>query len=562
MYSLRSRIKLSSAEKYLAIGLVVLATIYFSYIVIHSYSLVFSNNNSDQSIVNLKQTHQTQLNNVLIDLRKQIDRETDLTRELNNKNKQTFVLEQQVEALQQQIKQKQDIIDQFNAQSIKESTNPSAQTPENKPLVVHPAPANSPAATPSNNSPAPAAAEPANVVIAEQHIAEQLAANSHGLSPEKVAFGVPVLVFTYDRSQNLKKTLDSLFQHQPATGHPIFVSQQDDHQQVTQVINSYGEKLYHLKYKFVQGDLFEPRFAGYYKIAAHYKFALTQIFDVLHYEKLIIVEDDFQISPDFYDYFSAMEAVLDRDSSIYCVSAWNDNGQEKFVSSPNQFYRTDCFPGLGWMLRRELWTEMSPKWPQGFWDDWLREPAQRNSRSCIYPEINRVYTFGAEGASAGQFFEQYLRPIQLNQRPVNYGELDLKYLAKNNYDVYLFNLLANATIIKDVGQVNDAPINPSDPSQASEFLLSYQFPDKRDPQNPLLQLTELMNSVGLMSDHKARVPRGSYKGIIPFRKKDNHGRVHRVWLVPGNLQISDLIHRGEFNPLLITTGTAAAATAP
>ena len=29
-------------------------------------------------------------------------------------------------------------------------------------------------------------------------------------------------------------------------------------------------------------------------------------------------------------------------------------------------YRTDFFSGLGWMLTRDLWLELEPKWPIGF----------------------------------------------------------------------------------------------------------------------------------------------------------------------------------------------------
>ena len=34
------------------------------------------------------------------------------------------------------------------------------------------------------------------------------------------------------------------------------------------------------------------------------------------------------------------------------VSAWNDNGQSKFVSDEKYLYRSDFFPGLGWMMPR------------------------------------------------------------------------------------------------------------------------------------------------------------------------------------------------------------------
>ncbi|RYG49890.1 hypothetical protein EON67_06265 [archaeon] len=35
-------------------------------------------------------------------------------------------------------------------------------------------------------------------------------------------------------------------------------------------------------------------------------------------------------------------------------SAWNDMGQAKFVEDPKQVYRSDFFPGLGWMLNARV----------------------------------------------------------------------------------------------------------------------------------------------------------------------------------------------------------------
>jgi alpha-1,3-mannosyl-glycoprotein beta-1,2-N-acetylglucosaminyltransferase len=32
-------------------------------------------------------------------------------------------------------------------------------------------------------------------------------------------------------------------------------------------------------------------------------------------------------------------------------------------------------------MPRSFWEEMKPKWPAGFWDDWLREPQQRRNRA-------------------------------------------------------------------------------------------------------------------------------------------------------------------------------------
>jgi len=69
-------------------------------------------------------------------------------------------------------------------------------------------------------------------------------------------------------------------------------------------------------------------------------------------DALIIVEDDLEFSPDFFSYFANLHPLL-SDPSLLCVSAWNDNGKDSNVDSKSghsQLYRSDFFPGLGWML--------------------------------------------------------------------------------------------------------------------------------------------------------------------------------------------------------------------
>lgn len=103
------------------------------------------------------------------------------------------------------------------------------------------------------------------------------------------------------------------------------------------------------------------------------------------------VSDDLDIAPDFFEYFMALHPILKSDPTLWCISAWNDNGKEglteddpgkqrnryffrviplSVVSNLNFFgiseilYRTDFFPGLGWMLTRDLWMELESKWPK------------------------------------------------------------------------------------------------------------------------------------------------------------------------------------------------------
>lgn len=57
-------------------------------------------------------------------------------------------------------------------------------------------------------------------------------------------------------------------------------------------------------------------------------------------------------------------------------------------------FRSDFFPGLGWMLPRRVWNELWEDWPEAYWDDWLRDPRRRRDRQFIRPEVCRTYHFG------------------------------------------------------------------------------------------------------------------------------------------------------------------------
>merc|ERR1719316_702493 len=113
-----------------------------------------------------------------------------------------------------------------------------------------------------------------------------------------------------------------------------------------------------------------------------------------------------EVAPDFFSYFSAMAPILKQDPMMFCISAWNDNGDSSLVSDPRSVFRTEFFPGLGWMMDANMWSEIRDRWAVAFWDEFMRRPDVRHGRHCIRPEISRSYTFGEEGVSKGQFYKQ------------------------------------------------------------------------------------------------------------------------------------------------------------
>ncbi|XP_026155542.1 alpha-1,3-mannosyl-glycoprotein 2-beta-N-acetylglucosaminyltransferase b [Mastacembelus armatus] len=334
-------------------------------------------------------------------------------------------------------------------------------------------------------------------------------------SPEVI---IPILVIACDRV-TVKRSLDKLIQYRPSPElYPIIVSQDCGHTETAHVIGLYGDQVTHINQPDLSDIRVRPehrKFQGYYKISRHYHWALNQVFNTFSHSAVVIVEDDLEVAPDFFEYFQALYPILHSDPTLWCVSAWNDNGRDALVDSSKTelLYRTDFFPGLGWMLLKDLWNELEPKWPSAFWDDWMRQPEQRKDRSCIRPEISRTITFGRKGVSLGQFFDQYLRYIKLNTEFVPFTKQNLSYLIKEKYDEKFIKEVYSSPLMKieDLQQIGSL-------RGPGPYRVQYSSRDS---------FKVFARNLGVMDDLKSGVPRTGYRGIVCFLYR---GR--RVFLAP------------------------------
>ncbi|KZC11364.1 Alpha-1,3-mannosyl-glycoprotein 2-beta-N-acetylglucosaminyltransferase [Dufourea novaeangliae] len=349
---------------------------------------------------------------------------------------------------------------------------------------------------------------------------------------------IAVLVFSCNRV-TVQRCIDQLIKHRPSIEQfPIIVSEDCQHRQTAEVIARYGDQIMHIQVYTIalmffmipdcekltesnslqqpdQSDIEVPpkekKFKGYFKIARHYGWALNHVFFQLGYDTVIIVEDDLDIAPDFFEYFLGTYPLLVSDNSLWCVSAWNDNGKAGLVdeNAADILYRTDFFPGLGWMLTRQLWTELSPKWPKSYWDDWIRQPEQRRNRACIRPEISRTRTFGKAGVSNGMFYERHLKYIKLNTEHVYFTNMNLTYLSKDNYDMSFVNDVYQSTVVSFSELKNGKVVAPG--------AVRIPYYSRQAYKNTAKQF-------GLMDDFRSGVPRTGYRGVVTFFYKGR--RVH------------------------------------
>ena len=180
--------------------------------------------------------------------------------------------------------------------------------------------------------------------------------------------------------------------------------------------------------------------------------------------------------------------------------------------------------------------ELGPKWPDAYWDDWLRDPAQRKGRACLRPEVSRTHNFGAKGVSHGQYvvfslsnrigvkyestrivtshtkthryYNKNIAPVKLNDEFVPFREMKglTKSLTQSNYDPVFKRDVNNVLLIQAVAQIR---------SSKEDVRLEY---------DNLKAFKRIAKQLGIMDDEKAGVPRTAYMGVVTI--KFNGHRVH------------------------------------
>ena len=328
-----------------------------------------------------------------------------------------------------------------------------------------------------------------------------------------------VLVICYNRKDYLRRTLENVLEVWP-TDSPanrrdigLVVTQDGFSMAVSDVVEKMldafeGRGVYvrHWQHERASKPAVKGSHDRYYKLCAHYIWALRKVFKEEGARRVIIVEDDMLLAPDFFEYMAATAPVLAEDDSVMAVSAWNDLGQPQFVDDPKRLFRTDFFPGLGWMMERDVFEELENKWPSVYWDDWLRSPEQRKGRQFITPEISRSYTFGkAGGASSGRtiVYRKFIDTIKLNTEAVTFTKLDLSYLIADAYKAKFQELLDKATPIQFYNL------------QRYSFkgvVAKIYYKDEKE-------LARFAKIIGFFGDIKHGVQRGAYDGTVVVKQE-------------------------------------------
>jgi len=150
----------------------------------------------------------------------------------------------------------------------------------------------------------------------------------------------------------------------------------------------------------------------------------------------VIIEDDLQLGVDFIDYFKWGQRVMEKDPSVFSVSAWHDNSHITVKPNKNVFLRTEQFMGLGWLtsarwlpLLETALTDCSP------WDVCIYKEMKSNKLSSVFPQFSRVYHMPWKVSGNDLHITQQIQP----SRNTVFPDID-QFL---NYESYLCSLGAH-----------------------------------------------------------------------------------------------------------------------
>ena len=362
-----------------------------------------------------------------------------------------------------------------------------------------------------------------------------------------------LLVIASSRFLYLKQCLGSVVQYHPRKDISVVISEDGSSHQVETVVKEAKQAFQALlpssssppplSFEHVHFPDGETRAYenGYFRLCAHFKWALDTVFRTQpNIDSVIVLEEDLLIAPDFFEYFLALAPLLsDPRERLLAVSAFNDNGLRGRVSDPARLFRSDFFPGLGWMLTRATWMELSSKWPRAYWDDWLREPKNRQGRHIIRPEFSRTFHFGSQGVSNSEF-GGFLQSVQLNTQFIRFRELDLGYLSVRRWDSEYLSLVSSATLVsrKDLASL----LREGDEAASALGLHGGpEGPGLRVEYADFDEFVRLAGLLGIMDNIKANVPRTAYKGVVS------------TWLGPGKMRVH-VVPTLSFSEILASKG--------
>ncbi|XP_069939562.1 protein O-linked-mannose beta-1,2-N-acetylglucosaminyltransferase 1-like [Cherax quadricarinatus] len=209
----------------------------------------------------------------------------------------------------------------------------------------------------------------------------------------------------------------------------------------------YEETIKLLEVLDLEWRVHSPEGTGSPRISRQVRFALFHALEVMSTDKIIVLEEDLLLAPDFLSYMQQTAVLLDRDPSLFAVSAYAHFSYTHTAHDPTRLNRVHSLPAYGWMVKRSFLEETLPMWPPVTvttdWDYWMGCGLVRRGRELVIPEVSRTAHAGLSGTHFSGLLTQQLfsnKPLSDDPKTV----VNLTTVDREVYETELTDLLSKA----------------------------------------------------------------------------------------------------------------------
>ena len=203
----------------------------------------------------------------------------------------------------------------------------------------------------------------------------------------------PIVVFSFNRPNHLKQTLDALSKNELAQMSELFiycdgVNQTSQEEEVKRVLDN--RSIAHRAKGFKEIHVIERNYN--YGLANNIISAVTDIINL--YGRVITLEDDVITSPGFLQYMNEALALYEKEERVMHISGYMYPHKSKL---PDTFFYEVPYPGGGWATWKRAWDHFSNdiddlysywshRWKDfnKFGGDYLQKQLEANMNGSMY----------------------------------------------------------------------------------------------------------------------------------------------------------------------------------
>ncbi|XP_042225465.1 protein O-linked-mannose beta-1,2-N-acetylglucosaminyltransferase 1-like [Homarus americanus] len=301
--------------------------------------------------------------------------------------------------------------------------------------------------------------------------------------------GVPVVVTAGNRHQYLYHTLTTLLTTPGAQHNNILVALGDAPQPTTQLL-----RLLNITFtKLVVHGKDNNKLFRYYRSVFQY---VARTFPDA--PAVIILDEDVQVSPDFFSYMSQTLWLLHHDPTLYCINSHSISGFSDRIHNPSRVFRGNVQVQWGYAVTPSFIRDALSKWPEDehktniiIYDYWLYTYVRRG-RECVFPEVGRSLHYGRGTNTDPLTAERAF----IDKPVVGEAGVPLVGVSRLQHDIWRSHLAHNITLATPL---LDNPCSPAfipthNPREL--YVFYYRLDADDDGRASAIQFFDLHNCVG------------------------------------------------------------------